>query len=76
MTITSADIMEFYPKNIRKPTNSDLETDIIRYDNDEHDDEDESELLFFEPYQRLQTFTLTNIIRDMISVVCNFRDIL
>jgi hypothetical protein len=64
MTITSADIMEFYPKNIPKPTISDLETDIIRYDNDD-EDEDESELLFFEPYQRLQTFTLTNIIRDI-----------
>ena len=65
MTITSADIMEFYPKNIPKLTISDLENDFIRYDNDEHDDEDESELLFFEPYQRLQTFTLTNIIRDI-----------
>lgn len=76
MTITSTDIMEFYPKNVPKPTSSKLENDFIRYDNDEHDDEDESELLFFEPYQRLQTFTLTNIIHDMISVVCNFRDIL
>lgn len=64
MTITSADIMELYPKNIPKPTSSKLE-DFIRYDDDEHEDEDESELLFFEPYQRLQTFTLTNIIRDI-----------
>jgi len=56
MTITSADIMELYPKNVPKPTISDLEN--------EYNDDDESELLFFEPYQRLQKFTLTNIIRD------------
>lgn len=65
MTIASSDIMDFDPKNTPKSNISGLENDIIHYDDYDFNDEDESELLFFEPYERLQTFTLTNIIRDI-----------